>query len=75
MCRGGLMLSAGLTAFLNGITGANRISFLLWCNLVLCGIHVLLAGYIILSNALLGVKIGMTFSGGFIDYILYGLLN
>ncbi|MQH38840.1 PTS glucose transporter subunit IICBA, partial [Escherichia coli] len=23
----------------------------------------------------LGVKIGMTFSGGFIDYILYGLLN
>ena len=24
---------------------------------------------------LLGVKIGMTFSGGFIDYILYGLLN
>ena len=24
---------------------------------------------------LLNVKIGMTFSGGFIDYILYGLLN
>ncbi|HDE3611494.1 TPA: PTS transporter subunit EIIC [Staphylococcus aureus] len=71
---GGLMLSAGLTAFLTGITEPLEFSFLFVAP-VLYGIHVLLAGTSFLVMHLLGVKIGMTFSGGFIDYILYGLLN
>ncbi|RZI03644.1 PTS transporter subunit EIIC, partial [Staphylococcus aureus] len=59
---GGLMLSAGLTAFLTGITEPLEFSFLFVAP-VLYGIHVLLAGTSFLVMHLLGVKIGMTFSG------------
>ncbi|MCT1926426.1 glucose-specific PTS transporter subunit IIBC [Staphylococcus pasteuri] len=71
---GGLMLSAGLTSFLTGITEPLEFSFLFVAPL-LYAIHVVLAGSSFLIMHLLGVKIGMTFSGGFIDYVLFGLLN
>ena len=71
---GGLMLSAALTSFLTGITDPLEFSFLFVAPLLYV-IHVLLAGTSFLVMHLLDVKIGMTFSGGFIDYILYGLLN
>lgn len=71
---GGLMLSAALTSFLTGITEPLEFSFLFVAPLLYV-IHVLLAGTSFLVMHLLDVKIGMTFSGGFIDYILYGLLN
>ncbi|MEB5761718.1 glucose-specific PTS transporter subunit IIBC [Staphylococcus haemolyticus] len=71
---GGLMLSAALTSFLTGITEPLEFSFLFVAPLLYV-IHVLLAGSSFLIMHLLDVKIGMTFSGGFIDYILYGLLN
>lgn len=71
---GGLMLSAGLTSFLTGITEPLEFSFLFVAPLLYV-VHVLLAGTSFLVMHLLDVKIGMTFSGGFIDYILYGLLN
>ncbi len=57
---GGLMLSAGLTAFLTGITEPLEFSFLFVAP-VLYGIHVLLAGTSFLVMHLLGVKIGITF--------------
>lgn len=71
---GGLMLSAGLTSFLTGITEPLEFLFLFVAPLLYV-VHVLLAGSSFLVMHLLDVKIGMTFSGGFIDYILYGLLN
>lgn len=71
---GGLMLSAALTSFLTGITEPLEFSFLFVAPLLYV-IHVFLAGSSFLIMHLLDVKIGMTFSGGFIDYILYGLLN
>ncbi|MGZ2417489.1 glucose PTS system EIICBA or EIICB component [Staphylococcus caledonicus] len=71
---GGLMLSAALTSFLTGITEPLEFSFLFVAPLLYV-IHVLLAGTSFLVMHLLDVKIVMTFSGGFIDYILYGLLN
>ncbi|MCE5567975.1 PTS transporter subunit IIABC [Staphylococcus pseudintermedius] len=71
---GGLMLSAALTSFLTGITEPLEFSFLFVAP-ILYLLHVLLAGTSFLVIHLLDVKIGMTFSGGFIDYILYGLLN
>ncbi|GGB06307.1 PTS glucose transporter subunit IICBA [Macrococcus hajekii] len=71
---GGLMLSAALTSFLTGITEPLEFSFLFVAP-ILYGIHVLLAGTSFLVMHLLNVKIGMTFSGGFIDYTLFGLLN
>lgn len=70
----GLMLSAGLTSFLTGITEPLEFSFLFVAPILYVA-HVFLAGTSFLVMHLLDVKIGMTFSGGFIDYVLYGLLN
>jgi glucose PTS system EIICBA or EIICB component len=71
---GGLMLSAGLTSFLTGITEPIEFSFLFVAP-VLFGIHAIFAGLSFMTMQLLNVKIGMTFSGGLIDYILFGVIN
>ncbi len=71
---GGLMASAALTAFLTGITEPIEFSFLFVAP-VLFGIHTIFAGLSFMTMHLLNVKIGMTFSGGLIDYILFGLIN
>ncbi|RSD20634.1 glucose-specific PTS transporter subunit IIBC [Mesobacillus subterraneus] len=71
---GGLMLSAALTTFLTGITEPLEFSFLFVAP-VLFGVHALFAGLSFMTMHLLNVKIGMTFSGGLIDYILFGLIN
>jgi PTS system D-glucosamine-specific IIC component len=71
---GGLMASAALTAFLTGITEPIEFSFLFVAP-VLFGIHAIFAGLSFMTMHLLNVKIGMTFSGGLIDYILFGLIN
>ena len=68
------MLSAGLTSFLTGITEPLEFSFLFVAP-VLYGIHVILAGTSFLVMHLLHIQIGMTFSGGFIDYVLYGFIK
>ncbi len=71
---GGLMASAGLTSFLTGITEPIEFSFLFVAP-ILFGIHAVFAGFSFMIMHLLDVKIGMTFSGGLIDYILFGLIN
>ncbi|WP_080848703.1 glucose-specific PTS transporter subunit IIBC [Cytobacillus gottheilii] len=71
---GGLMASAALTSFLTGITEPLEFSFLFVAP-VLFAIHAVFAGLSFMTMHLLDVKIGMTFSGGLIDYILFGLIN
>lgn len=71
---GGLMASAALTSFLTGITEPIEFSFLFVAP-VLFAIHAVFAGLSFMVMHLLDVKIGMTFSGGLIDYILFGLIN
>lgn len=71
---GGLMASAALTSFLTGITEPLEFSFLFVAP-VLFGIHAIFAGLSFMTMHLLNVKIGMTFSGGLIDYVLFGLIN
>lgn len=71
---GGLMASAALTSFLTGITEPLEFSFLFVAP-VLFGIHAVFAGLSFMTMHLLNVKIGMTFSGGLIDYVLFGLIN
>ncbi|AGK52090.1 glucose-specific PTS transporter subunit IIBC [Bacillus sp. 1NLA3E] len=71
---GGLMASAALTSFLTGITEPIEFSFLFVAP-ALFGIHAIFAGLSFMTMHLLNVKIGMTFSGGLIDYILFGLIN
>ena len=70
---GGLLASAAATAALTGITEPLEFTFLFvapW----LYVIHALLAGLSFMLMDLLNVFVGMTFSGGLIDYVLFGLL-
>lgn len=67
---GGIMLSAALTSFLTGITEPLEFSFLFVAP-VLYGVHCLFAGLSFMLMDVLGVKAGMTFSGGVIDWIMF----
>ena len=69
----GIMGSAALTSFLTGITEPMEFSFLFVAP-VLFGIHAIFAGLSFMTMQLLNVKIGMTFSGGVIDFILFGIV-
>jgi PTS system D-glucosamine-specific IIC component len=71
---GGILLSAALTSFLTGITEPIEFSFLFVAP-VLYAIHCIFAGISFMLMDILGVKAGQTFSGGFIDYILYWKLD
>jgi len=69
----GIMVSAALTAFLTGITEPIEFSFLFVAPL-LFGIHCIFAGLSFMTMQLLNIKIGMSFSGGLLDYLLYGVI-
>lgn len=69
----GIMGSAALTAFLTGITEPIEFSFLFVAPL-LFAVHTVFAGLSFMTMHLLDIKIGMTFSGGVIDFFLYGIL-
>lgn len=69
----GILLSAALTSFLTGITEPIEFAFLFLAP-GLFMIHSVFAGISFAVMNLLNVKIGMTLSGGLIDYILFGAL-
>ncbi|RIP37101.1 PTS glucose transporter subunit IIB [Staphylococcus gallinarum] len=71
---GGLMLSAALTSFLTGITEPLEFSFLFVAP-VLYIIHAFLDGLAFMMADIFNITIGQTFSGGFIDYLLFGVLQ
>jgi len=66
---GGIMISAALTAWLTGITEPIEFAFMFVAP-VLYLIHALLAGVAYFLCIELGVKHGMTFSHGAIDYVV-----
>ena len=70
---GSLLASAAFTAALTGITEPIEFTFLFVAP-ALYGVHCLLAGLSFMLMDLLNVFIGMTFSGGVIDFSLFGLL-
>ncbi len=69
---GGILFSAALTSFLTGITEPIEFSFLFVAP-ILYGIHTIFAGLSFMTMEILNVRIGQTFSGGFIDFILFGV--
>ncbi|WDV48220.1 glucose-specific PTS transporter subunit IIBC [Clostridiaceae bacterium M8S5] len=69
----GIMASAALTSFLTGITEPLEFTFLFVAP-VLFAVHCVFAGLSFMTMQLLNIKIGMTFSGGVIDFILFGVL-
>ena len=71
---GGLLLSAALTAMLTGITEPIEFTFLFVAP-ILYVIHSVLAGLSYMLMHILGVGVGMTFSGGIIDLTLFGVLQ
>lgn len=71
---GGLLLSAALTAMLTGITEPIEFTFLFVAP-VLYVIHSILAGLSYMLMHALNVGVGMTFSGGLIDFFLFGVLQ
>ncbi|CAM2941216.1 maltose/glucose-specific PTS transporter subunit IIC [Salinicoccus roseus] len=71
---GGLMLSAGLTSFFTGITEPIEFSFLFVAP-ILYVIHAVYDGLAFMMADIFSITIGQTFSGGFIDYILFGVLQ
>lgn len=71
---GGLLLSAALTSMLTGITEPLEFTFLFVAPL-LYGIHCVFAGLAYMLMHMFGVGVGMTFSGGFIDLLLFGILQ
>ena len=68
----GIFFSAALTSFLTGITEPIEFAFLFVAP-VLFGVHCIFAGLSFMVMHILNVKIGLTFSGGLIDYLLFGV--
>ncbi|MCS3409281.1 PTS transporter subunit EIIC [Serratia sp. AKBS12] len=71
---GGLLLSAALTSFLTGITEPIEFSFLFIAP-ALYVVHAVFDGLAFMLAHMLQITIGQTFSGGFIDFILFGVLQ
>lgn len=71
---GGLMLSAALTSFLTGITEPLEFSFLFVAPLLYV-VHAVLDGLAFMMADIFNITVGQTFSGGFIDFILFGVIQ
>ena len=70
---GGLLGAAALTSLLTGITEPIEFTFLFVAP-ILFVVHAIFAGLSFMLMGMLNVFIGMTFSGGLIDFTLFGLL-
>jgi glucose PTS system EIICBA or EIICB component len=70
---GSLLAAAALTSLLTGITEPLEFTFIFVAP-VLYGVHCVLAGLSFMLMDIFRVFIGMTFSGGLIDFSLFGLL-
>lgn len=71
---GGLLLSAGLTSMLTGITEPLEFTFLFVAP-IMYAVHCVLAGLSYMLMHIFNVGVGMTFSGGVIDLVLFGILQ
>lgn len=69
----GLLLSAALTSILTGITEPLEFTFLFVAPFLYV-IHCVFCGLSYMIMHILNVGVGMTFSGGIIDLILFGIL-
>lgn len=70
----GLFLGVAMTSFLTGITEPLEYMFLFVCP-PLYVLHAFFDGVSFLIADLLNIRIGNTFSGGFIDFFLFGIMQ
>lgn len=71
---GSLMASAALTSFVTGITEPLEFAFM-FCAPLLYGVHIVLTGVAFMMSHVLQITVGQTFSGGLIDFLLFGVLQ
>ena len=71
---GGLLLSAALACMATGITEPLEFSFLFVAP-ALFVVQVVLAGSAYMLAHIMNVAVGLTFSGGFLDFFLFGILQ
>lgn len=71
---GSLLFSAALTSMLTGITEPIEFAFL-FAAPMLYGVQVVLAGSAYMIAHMCNIAIGLTFSGGFIDFVVFGVLQ
>lgn len=71
---GGLFLGVALTSFITGITEPLEFMFL-FVSPLLYVFHSFLDGVSFFVADMLNISIGNTFSGGFIDFLLFGVLQ
>ena len=71
---GGLLLSAALASMFTGITEPIEFSFLFVAP-ILFVVQVILAGSAYMIAHILNIAVGLTFSGGLIDLVLFGVLQ
>ena len=71
---GGLLLSAALACMATGITAPLEFSFLFVAP-ALFVVQVILAGTAYMIAHILNIAVGLTFSGGLLDFFLFGILQ
>ena len=71
---GGLLLSAALACMATGITEPLEFSFLFVAPAVFV-VQVILAGTAYMIAHILNIAVGLTFSGGLLDFFLFGILQ
>jgi PTS system D-glucosamine-specific IIC component len=71
---GSILISAGITSLLTGITEPIEFTFLFVAP-VMYAVHCVLAGLSFMLMHIFNVGVGMTFSGGLIDLTLFGILQ
>ena len=71
---GGMLFSAALTSFLTGITEPLEFSFLFVAPMLYV-LHAFFDGCAFMLAHIFQITIGQTFSGGLIDFILFGILQ
>lgn len=71
---GGLLLSAALACMATGITEPIEFSFLFVAPMLFV-VQVILAGSAYMIAHMLNIAVGLTFSGGLLDFFLFGILQ
>lgn len=69
-----IIISAAFTSFLTGITEPIEFTFLFLAPWLFFGPHALMCALSFMLMNLFGANMGMTFSGGAIDYVIYGIV-
>ncbi len=70
----GVIFPASLTCFVTGVTEPLEFTFLFLAPALFFGFHALMCAVSFLMANILSVHIGMAFSGGFLDLVVYGIV-